>query len=213
MPITDREVEWAQRKVAQQQQLMKDQVLASWYDMGNPAIREWVNRHFDSYENRQRAFVESKFEIMKQYARIAQTGPQNQDDLDFIYNVQTGIIQLPSGYHNFTALVTPLAAAAGGNPANTAPGTLIARGPLSLKRYTGTAQASAITGVPTNQVYPWNKFAVNNAAYPGNAAAANRLYGLGPNSFWTGFGANNAPYVANQNSTYYPAAWTNATRF
>lgn len=224
MPITDREIQWAQQKLAQQQQLQKDMVLASWYDMRNPAIREWVNRHFDTYEKRQQAFVDSKFEVMKQYVRIAQTGPQNQEDLDFIYNVQTGIIQLPRGYHNFTALTQPLEAANNGNPDGTAAGTLIDRGPLNLKRYVQNAQATAITGVPTNQVYRWNQIAPGNAAYPGAAApgADARLYNAPAGGFWVGSNGAAAPVRGNAygmygdaaagGGRYWPQAFTNATR-
>lgn len=230
LPITDREIQWAQQKKAQQQQLQKDMVLASWYDMRNPAIRDWVNRHFDTYEKRQQAFVDSKFEIMKQYVRIAQTGPQNQDDLDFIYNVQTGIIQLPKGYHNFDALVTPLGFDQGGNPGETPAGTLIERGPLNLKRYTATQKAADITGLPENQVYPWGKFARDNAGFnPAQPPGAGRQYGRAADNFWTGFGGDaqnhgtpmfgnfgganqNNPAAAPMPGAYFPSVWTTSTR-
>jgi hypothetical protein len=182
MPITDAEIAYAQRWQAQQQQLLRDQAIATMFDLSNPAERDRVMRLFPGYMARQRAFVDSKFAVMRKYVDISMTGIQSEEDAEFVYNVRAGLIQLPRGYANFDQLTEPMDPLTGkaGGPA--APGTLVARGPFNLYKYFSTQQVADIAGyTDANKAYAFLPHDAGQAKF--NAA-----------NFWgTGMGKSGPP--------------------
>lgn len=190
MPITDAEIAYAQRWQAQQQQLMRDQVVASMFDMKNPAERDRVMRMFPGYMARQRAFVDSKFAVMRKYVDISMTGIQSEEDADFVYNVKMGLIQLPAGYASHDLLVTPMdpLTHAVADPARYQGGSLVERGPFSIYKYITPVQAASAAGyTEANKAYPYG--AINDAGYD--------TFGL--NNFW---GPNMGAVYNQANNSY-----------
>ena len=152
MPITDAEIAYAQRWQAQEQQVMRDQAIASMFDLTNPAERDRVMKLFPGYFARQRAFVDSKFAVMRKYIDISMTGIQSEEDAEFVYNVKLGLIQLPIGYANFNALVTPmdpvLQQPAGAGDVYKS-GELVDRGPFNIYKYFSAQEARRAAGYNT----------------------------------------------------------------
>ena len=151
MPITEAEIAYAQRWQAQEQQVMRDQAIASMFDLTNPAERDRVMKLFPGYFARQRAFVDSKFAVMRKYVDIAMTGIQSEEDADFVYNVRAGLIQLPAGYASHQQLVAPMNPVldAKGNPQDAsafASGSLVSRGPFNIYQYFTSTDARELGG-------------------------------------------------------------------
>jgi len=149
MPITDAEIAYAQRWQAQEQQVMFDQAVASMFDLTNPAERDRVMKLFPGYFARQRAFVDSKFAVMRKYVDIAMTGIQSEEDAKFVYNVRAGLIQLPLGYANFEQLVKPMNPVTGADATDTrefTSGKLVDRGPFNIYQYFTADQAKSYGG-------------------------------------------------------------------
>lgn len=156
MPVTDAEIDWAKRWQAQEQQVMFDQAVASMFDLTNPAERDRVMKLFPGYFARQRAFVDSKFAVMRKYVDIAMTGIQSEEDAKFVYNVKLGLIQLPHGYANFKQLTEPMDPQTGNAADTIKAGTLVARGPFNLYRYFTAQQASDAGGYNSAlKAYPY----------------------------------------------------------
>lgn len=146
MPITDAELAYAQRWQAQEQQVMFDQALASMFDLTNPAERDRVMKLFPGYFARQRAFVDSKFAVMRKYVDIAMTGIQSEEDAKFVYNVKLGLIQLPMGYANFDLLTQSMNPFDGSRAPKRVDGTLVARGPFNIYQYFTANQTQVASG-------------------------------------------------------------------
>lgn len=156
MPISDAEIAYAQRWQAQEQQVMFDQALASMFDLTNPAERDRVMKLFPGYFARQRAFVDSKFAVMRKYVDIAMTGIQSEEDAKFVYNVKLGLIQLPMGYANFNLLTQPMDPTSGRLSNKPIGGTLVDRGPFNVYKYFSSSDVADIAGY-TNafKAYPY----------------------------------------------------------
>lgn len=157
MPITDAEIAYAQRWQAQEQQLMRDQAIASMFDMTNPAERDRVMRLFPGYMARQRAFVDSKFAVMRKYVDISMTGIQSEEDADFVYNVKMGLIQLPMGYASHALLTQPMDPKDGSASQTITSGKLVDRGPFNIYKYFSAQQAFTTAGFENaNKAYPFH---------------------------------------------------------
>lgn len=169
MPITDAEIAYAHRWQAQEQQVMRDQAIASMFDLTNPAERDRVMKLFPGYFARQRAFVDSKFAVMRKYIDISMTGIQSEEDADFVYNVKMGLIQLPLGYANFdllTEAMNPATGKATGAPA--ASGKLVDRGPFNVYKYFDNTKVAAIAGyTDAYKAYPYFKPDRGQTTYSG----------------------------------------------
>jgi len=116
---------------------MFDRAVASMFDLTNPAERDRVMKLFPGYFARQRAFVDSKFAVMRKYVDISMTGIQSEEDAKFVYNVKMGLIQLPMGYANFTALTEPMNPETGGagRGQGYTGGSVVERGPFNIYQY------------------------------------------------------------------------------
>lgn len=185
MPITDAEIAYAHRWQAQEQQVMRDQAIASMFDLTNPAERDRVMKLFPGYFARQRAFVDSKFAVMRKYIDISMTGIQSEEDADFVYNVKMGLIQLPMGYANFDALTAPMDPVTQGNGYLTGyeGGSLVERGPFNIYQYFNPQTVfDNVSGYNTNfKAFPFSQ--------PLEGAT-----GPNPVSFWGPVTANNIPW-------------------
>lgn len=169
MPITDAEIAYAHRWQAQEQQVMRDQAIASMFDLTNPAERDRVMKLFPGYFARQRAFVDSKFAVMRKYIDISMTGIQSEEDADFVYNVKLGLIQLPMGYANFdllTKAMNPATGASAGAPAVS--GKMVDRGPFNVFKYFDNREVADIAGyTDAYKAYPYFKPDRGQAVYSG----------------------------------------------
>lgn len=180
MPITQKEIDYVQDWKAQYQQYYRDQWLFTKFDLTNPAIRAYFIKLFPDYEKRMLNFVKSKFALMQKWTEVAMFGIRSAEDADFLYNVECGIVLLPRGYQNYSALTD------GWNPILEGTGYEISRGaatqfvtgPFNLFRYITPGDAQSISGYdPNNQYF--------------NAASANEQYaGQGASSWY-----NRAPGV------------------
>lgn len=156
LPVSQEELDYVRRWQAQQEELAFDQWIMSQFDMTLPAERERVMKLFPRYQERQKALVDSKLALMKKWIELQMFGIRTEDDGRFLYNVYAGNIQLPKGYHNYTALTTAL------NPVDPnadapagASGTIEQRGMLNPLRYVGTIIRDNFGG-----------FNAENPAYP-----------------------------------------------
>lgn len=150
MPITDAEIAYAQRWQAQEQQVMFDQAVASMFDLTNPAERDRVMKLFPGYFARQRAFVDSKFAVMRKYVDIAMTGIQSEEDAKFVYNVRAGLIQLPAGYADFDQLTTAMNPVSHQADKDFLGGKLVDRGPFNIYQYFKADDARSYGGYTDN---------------------------------------------------------------
>ena len=108
LPITDQDIDYVHRWEAQQQEFMFDKWIMSQFDMTKPAERDRVMKLFPRYHQRQKALVDSKLALMKKWIEIQMFGIRSEDDGRFLFNVYSGVIQLPRGYHDYTALTDAL---------------------------------------------------------------------------------------------------------
>lgn len=158
MPVTDAELAYAQRWQAQEQQVMFDQAVASMFDLTNPAERDRVMKLFPGYFARQRAFVDSKFAVMRKFVDISMTGIQSEEDAKFVYNVKLGLIQLPMGYANFKLLTQAMNPENGKATTAIKDGTLVQRGPFNIYQYVTATQASSVAGYEdAYKAYPFHE--------------------------------------------------------
>lgn len=157
MPITQKEIDYVHDWKAQYQQYYRDQWLFTKFDLTNPAIRAYFIKLFPDYEKRMLSFVKSKFALMQKWTEVAMFGIRSQDDADFLYNVECGIVILPRGYQNYQALTTgwmpedDIMARPGATRLNAA--TQYVTGPFSLFRYIAPTDASRISGFNSDNQY------------------------------------------------------------
>lgn len=189
MPITQKEIDYVQDWKAQYQQYYRDQWLFTKFDLTNPAIRAYFIKLFPDYEKRMLSFVKSKFALMQKWTEVAMFGIRSQDDADFLYNVEAGIVILPQGYQNYKALTD------GWNPltpddytTGAGAGTQFQTGPFNLFRYLAPAAAQAISGYDPNNQY-FNAAGANGRYTGQNASNWYRIGGPG----YSGVDLNN-PY-------------------
>lgn len=201
MPITDAELAYAQRWQAQEQQVMRDQAIASMFDLTNPAERDRVMKLFPGYFARQRAFVDSKFAVMRKYIDISMTGIQSEEDADFVYNVKLGLIQLPMGYANFellTQAMDPNGTGAAADADVIKGGKIVERGPFNVYKYFTPEQAGSVAGYTNNY-----------KAYPYKAPDAGRTYYSGSPFYGPGFGLSPAHATATGQAQVNTKPWPN----
>ena len=181
MPITQKEIDYVHDWKAQYQQYYRDQWLFTKFDLTNPAIRAYFIKLFPDYEKRMLSFVKSKFALMQKWTEVAMFGIRSQDDADFLYNVECGIVILPRGYQNYQALTdgwNPQAVGTAGEFSRGA-ATQFKVGPFNVFRYILPQTAQEISSYnPANQYF--------------NAADAGGNYDGQRASMWTG-GAGNQP--------------------
>jgi len=157
MPITQKEIDYVHDWKAQYQQYYRDQWLFTKFDLTNPAIRAYFIKLFPDYEKRMLSFVKSKFALMQKWTEVAMFGIRSQDDADFLYNVEAGILILPRGYQNYQALTTAWKPEDDvlGRPAaerlNAA--TQYVTGPFNVFRYIAPSEASRISGFNSDNQY------------------------------------------------------------
>ncbi len=156
MPITQKEIDYVHDWKAQYQQYYRDQWLFTKFDLTNPAIRAYFIKLFPDYERRMLSFVKSKFALMQKWTEVAMFGIRSQDDADFLYNVEAGIVILPRGYQNYKMLTDGWDPQAVGtaNEFTVGQATQFQTGPFNLFRYILPAEAQAISGYnPLNQYF------------------------------------------------------------
>jgi len=174
MPITQKEIDYAQDWKAQYQQYYRDQWLFTKFDLTDPAIRAYFIKLFPDYERRMLSFVKSKFALMQKWTEVAMFGIRSQEDADFLYNVETGIIILPRGYQNFQALTDGWDPTTDGTRVEhftQGAATEFVTGPFNLFRYITGGEAQTISGYDQRNQYF-------------NAASAEGAYNEQPASGW-----------------------------
>ena len=185
MPITQKEIDYIHDWKAQYQQYYRDQWLFTKFDLTNPAIRAYFIKLFPDYEKRMLSFVKSKFALMQKWTEVAMFGIRSQDDADFLYNVEAGIVILPRGYQNYQALTDGWNPQAVGTAGEFSVGAAsqFQTGPFNLFRYILPRTAQTISGYdPRNQYF-------NAAPNPGT-------WDSQPAGFWNNSaGAGNGPYA------------------
>jgi len=156
LPITDQDIDYVHRWEAQQQEFMFDKWIMSQFDMTKPAERDRVMKLFPRYHQRQKALVDSKLALMKKWIEIQMFGIRSEDDGRFLFNVYAGVVQLPQGYHDYTALTSalnPLDPA--DSPGEYQSGRLEDRGFFNPLRYITYANARNTAGFnPDTPAYP-----------------------------------------------------------
>lgn len=157
LPITQKEIDYVHDWKAQYQQYYRDQWLFTKFDLTDPAIRAYFIKLFPDYERRMLSFVKSKFALMQKWTEVAMFGIRSQEDADFLYNVECGIIILPRGYQNYAALTDGWDPTTDGTrPEHFTQGeaTQFETGPFNLFRYILPTKAQQISGYnPANQYF------------------------------------------------------------
>jgi hypothetical protein len=98
MAIADSDYFKYQKEKADQIELAKFKAFVlERMDLSSPEKVAYYEQHFPEVFEDRRRLLEQQFDIAKKAALISLYGPKNMEDLMFIYLVQTGKIELPTG--------------------------------------------------------------------------------------------------------------------
>lgn len=92
--ISDKDVAWYERKRDAQEQANYDAWVHDLYDLKDPAQAAMFQKMCPSLYERKKQLVDYKLNVEKRAAMIRMLGPQNEDDLKFLWLIDTGRIQL-----------------------------------------------------------------------------------------------------------------------
>jgi len=110
---TDEDIAYIQSKNAQAEQLAKDAWISTLFNTSDPATNHFVKQILPGFYERQSAYYDAAMRNAARFTTINMRGPQGQDDVDFMWLVETGQIHIPAGFTADT-LATPLAGTYGG---------------------------------------------------------------------------------------------------
>lgn len=92
--ITDRLVDYFYDKEQEQEFVKREKWIADNFDLTNPVVKQWIDKILPSFTERREAFALKKLDEQKRLVKLAFHGPQDEEDLDFIYAIATGRINL-----------------------------------------------------------------------------------------------------------------------
>ena len=96
--MTDRDVEWLARKRDQMTAAEFKQFVASMYNKNDPAQLALLHEVYPQLLEEQKQIVNERFDLIKRLTMMSLTGkPESQQDLELLFALNTGAIQLPKG--------------------------------------------------------------------------------------------------------------------
>lgn len=96
--MTDRDVDWLTRKRDQMTAAEFKQFVASMYNKNDPAQRALLNEVYPQLQQEQLEIINDRLELAKRLAMMKVTQkPNSQEDLELLFALNTGAVQLPEG--------------------------------------------------------------------------------------------------------------------
>ena len=97
--LQEGDLDYIMTQKKQQEQLQFDIWAWNTFDQRNPAIRQWYRERIDPnmYE-RMVAYLNASLENTKKWSKINMMGPDNMEDMKFIYALQQGKIHVPLSF-------------------------------------------------------------------------------------------------------------------
>lgn len=96
-PITDADAERVMRKtaaveVAKEEEWFQNQ----WaFNSSNPTMQRWAQGVFPEYFNRREQVLEEQAQLQLAIAKMMLRGPRSREDLDLLYAIDSGVVQVP----------------------------------------------------------------------------------------------------------------------
>lgn len=178
LPITEAELDWAQRVKEQQEQVEYDKWVLSKFDLTQPAEVSRVRSMFPSFWERQKKYVESRFAIMRRFVDVKMFGIQSEEDAKFLWLLENGHIVLPTGYQTYAEL-------SGGKDGTAGPMDLVNRGMFNILNFRDPAEIEASGNfgyISTNPIYAVGKAGDFTASHA--TAMPKDIYRSAQPSFW-----------------------------
>lgn len=94
-PVGDQQLaEYIQRKRQDARFVDREKWIAKRFDLSSPEKAAWFNQIMPSFLERRKRFGEAKLAMQKQLFDIVLYGPQSEEDLDFLFAIDNGSIDL-----------------------------------------------------------------------------------------------------------------------
>jgi len=95
--LTDLDLKWMRDKLLAQESAAQKRFVMSLYDSRDPAQRQIRDRVFPDLVREQEAIIDERIELERRLAKISLHGPQGKEDIDLLYALSSGAVELPVG--------------------------------------------------------------------------------------------------------------------
>jgi hypothetical protein len=98
-PVTDEDIAAVLRKRAQfEVGKQEDWFQNTWkFDSSNPTQQRWAQTVFPEYFGRREQVIDEQTLLQNQLAKIKLRGPRTREDIDLLYAIQMGVVEIPEG--------------------------------------------------------------------------------------------------------------------
>lgn len=97
MPFTDADLQYLMDRESAEEYAAYEAWLGNRYNLNDPATKAIFKGMVPRYFERRKEILEEQMKDHARYARLVQTGPENEDDLMFQWTVETGRRTVPIG--------------------------------------------------------------------------------------------------------------------
>lgn len=92
--LDERTIEYFRNKKKDAEFYEREKWLASKWDLSDPITAQWFNQLLPSFTQRRYKYGMDKLQVQKQLFEIALFGPRSEEDLDFMWAVETGKLDI-----------------------------------------------------------------------------------------------------------------------
>lgn len=96
-PITDEDVEYVRRK----RDALESEKMETWFaktwkaDSSNPTMQRWAQGIYPEFFSKREETINAAAELQKRAALLKLYGPRSKEDIEMLYAIQSGYLQLP----------------------------------------------------------------------------------------------------------------------
>jgi hypothetical protein len=95
--VSDKDVSYLERMHAQQERAAYNVFISNLFDRSRPAERAMLAKLVPEYARVRKDVIDQQAEIQKRLAYLQVSGIQDQEDIDFLWALNRGNVQLPGG--------------------------------------------------------------------------------------------------------------------
>lgn len=97
LPYTEKEIQYYKNKRDAEEYAGYQVWLGNRFNLNDPANRQLFKDIAPSYFNRRKELIKEQIDLTSRYAQLRLMGPENEEDLQLQYLVETGRVKLPQG--------------------------------------------------------------------------------------------------------------------
>lgn len=94
--LTPADVEFFERRRAEQQQIEFDEFFAETIDLSDPGQARWAQQMYPEFWARREKFIDDKINVEARASKIRLRGIKDKEDLKFLFALRKGYITLPT---------------------------------------------------------------------------------------------------------------------